>query len=178
LSPSPGRDARKRLCLEGALAVGILAAFAYYLRLPGFPQALVTAIAVLILPAGLSVAATRQPVIEKMVHRVAGCLLAGALGIALLPLMQGNVILCLIALSIGVWAGCHVQTGHAGASYIGRQFTIAFIMVFVQDHHWSSDPIPALMRLTGILAGIAILAMVMLAVRALDFSSSTKGVVG
>jgi hypothetical protein len=55
-----------------------------------------------------------------------------------------------------------VQTGREGASYVGRQFTIAFIMVFVQDHHWSADPLPALMRLSGILTGIVVLAAVML----------------
>jgi uncharacterized membrane protein YccC len=161
--PQPLHQTRMLLGLQSALAVAILASLAYFLHMPGFAQALVTAIAVMILPAGLPADGTRQPVIEKMVHRVAGCLLAGALGLALLPLLQGQAVLCLLALSIGVWIGCHVQTGQSGASYIGRQFTIAFIMVFVQDHHWSADPQPALMRLSGILAGIVILAGVMLA---------------
>jgi uncharacterized membrane protein YccC len=149
------------LCLQGALAIAILAILTYVLHVPGFAQAMVTAIAVLILPAGLPVNRTQQPVMEKMVQRVAGCLLAGLLGVALLPLMRGQEILCMVALSLGVWIGCHVQTGREGASYVGRQFTIAFIMVFVQDHHWSADPIPALMRLSGILTGIVVLAAVM-----------------
>jgi uncharacterized membrane protein YccC len=113
---------------------------------------------------------------EKMVHRVAGCLLAGALGVALLPLMQGQAILCMFALSVGVWIGCHVQTGREGASYVGRQFTIAFIMVFVQDHHWSADPVPALMRLSGILTGIVVLAAVMLATSRLHLPPSSNDV--
>ncbi len=66
----------------------------------------------------------------------------------------------MLALCAGVWIGCHVQTGSQGASYVGRQFTIAFLMVFVQDGHWSSDPQPAAMRLLGILCGIAVLAAV------------------
>jgi hypothetical protein len=37
--------------------------------------------------------------------------------------------------------------------------------VFVQDHHWSSDPIPALMRLSGIVIGIVVLAAVMLGIK-------------
>jgi uncharacterized membrane protein YccC len=158
------------LCLQSSLAIAILAALTYVLHLPGFAQAMVTTIAVLILPAGLAVDRTRRPVMEKMVQRVAGCLLAGALGVALLPLMQGQAILCMLALSIGVWIGCHVQTGGEGASYIGRQFTIAFIMVFVQDRHWSADAIPALMRLSGILTGIVVLAVVMLATSRLYLS--------
>ena len=174
LSPSLEslRPTRRLLCLQAALAIAILAALTYVLHLPGFAQAMVTAIAVLILPASLPAGGMQQPVIEKMVHRVAGCLLAGALGVALLPLMQGQAILCMLALSIGVWIGCHVQTGREGASYVGRQFTIAFIMVFVQDHHWSADPIPALMRLSGILTGIVVLAAVILATSRLHLPPS------
>ncbi|MFM0340401.1 FUSC family protein [Paraburkholderia fungorum] len=162
-SPESMRPTRMLLGLQGAVAIVILAVLTYVLHLPGFAQAMVTAIAVLILPAGLPADRTQQPVMEKMVQRVAGCLLAGALGVALLPLMQGQALLCMLALSAGVWIGCHVQTGREGASYVGRQFTIAFIMVFVQDHHWSADPVPALMRLSGILTGIVVLAGVMLA---------------
>lgn len=157
------RPARMLLCVQGALAIAVLAALTYLLHLPGFAQALVTALAVLVLPASLLVGRGRQPIVEKMVQRVAGCLLAGVLGVALLPLMQGQALLCMLALAAGVWLGCHVQTGQEGASYVGRQFTIAFIMVFVQDHHWSADPLPALLRLSGILTGIVILAGVMLA---------------
>jgi uncharacterized membrane protein YccC len=157
------RPARSLLGLQAGLAVAILAAFSYLWHLPGFAQAMVTAIAVLILPSTVLAAQARRPIVERMVQRVAGCLLAGALGVALLPLTQGRAVLCILALSVGVWIGCHVQTGREGASYVGRQFTIAFIMVFVQDHHWSADPVPALMRLCGILSGIVVLAGVLAA---------------
>ena len=71
-----------------------------------------------------------------------------------------------------MWIGCHVQTGSHGASYVGRQFTIAFIMVFVQDHQWSADPLPALLRLEGILIGIATLAAMMFVTANLPFLPS------
>jgi len=73
-----------------------------------------------------------------------------------------------------VWIGCHVQTGSQGASYVGRQFTIAYIMVFVQDHQWSSDPMPAGVRLGGILCGIGVLACVMGTGRALASRRATR----
>ena len=168
------RPTRMLLGLQAALSITILAALTYVLHLPGFAQAMVTAIAVLIVPPGLTADRTRQPVMEKMVQRVAGCLLAGVLAVALLPLMQGQALLCMLALCIGVWAGCHVQTGREGASYVGRQFNIAFIMVFVQDHHWSSDPLPALMRLSGILIGIVVLAVVMFATTRLYVPSMSQ----
>ncbi|MYZ45896.1 FUSC family protein [Schauerella aestuarii] len=165
---------RVLLSVQSALAVAILATLTYSLNLPGFAQAMVTAIAVLILPAGAPAHDMRRPITEKMMHRLLGCLLAGALGIALLPLMQGQVVLCMLALSFGVWIGCHVQTGQEGASYVGRQFTIAFIMVFVQDHQWSADPVPALMRLSGILAGIVVITAVVLATSRLHGPSAFR----
>ncbi|MEM5384902.1 FUSC family protein [Paraburkholderia phymatum] len=163
------RHARIVLAVQAGITVSIVAALTYALALPGFAQALVTAIAVLILPPSSLVVRSQKPVADKMVQRVAGCLIAGAVGIALLPLMHGQIVPCLLALAAGVWAGCHVQTGKQGASYIGRQFTIAFIMVFVQDRAWSADPHPALLRLSGILIGIAILTCVMLAASRFSF---------
>jgi uncharacterized membrane protein YccC len=164
--------ARMLLGLQTGLAVAIIAALTYTLNLPGFAQALVTTVAVMVLPTASLTSRDQRPVVQKMVQRVTGCLLAGALGIALLPLMHGREIPCLLALSCGIWIGCHVQTGSAGASYVGRQFTIAFIMVFVQDHQWSADPLPALMRLEGILIGIVTLAAVMFATANLPFLPS------
>lgn len=172
------KSTRLLLCLQAALSITILASLTYILHLPGFAQAMVTAIAVLVVPPGLAADRTRQPVMEKMAQRVIGCLLAGVPAVALIPLMQGQAALCMIALLMGVWIGCHVQTGREGASYVGRQFTIAFIMVFVQDHHWSADPVPALMRLSGILVGIVALGMVMLATSRLYVSSISPDVHG
>ena len=88
------RPIRMLLCLQAALSITILASLTYVMHLPGFAQAMVTAIAVLIVPPGLAADRTRQPVVEKMVQRVAGCLLAGALGVVLLPLMQGQCSRC------------------------------------------------------------------------------------
>ncbi|MET1028779.1 MAG: FUSC family protein [Dongiaceae bacterium] len=170
IPPSPSVSspaARALLAWEGGLAISVLAAFAYGLDLAGFAQAMVTVIAVLILPANLLADRTPRPVFERMTHRFIGCLLAGVLGLALLPLTQGHALACMPVLLLGVWVGCHVQTGQEGSSYIGRQFTIAFIMVFVQDHHWSADPVPAMIRLSGILAGILVLGAVMLMIRKL-----------
>ena len=154
---------RKRLAWQSAWSVMILASLAYAWNLPGFAQAMVTAIAVLILPGSALGKPTRKPVVERMIQRLLGCLFAGAVSLALLPLLGDHALACMIALCAGVWIGCHVQTGTQGASYIGRQFSIAFIMVFVQDHHWSSDPMPAAMRLMGILGGILVLSAVMAA---------------
>jgi uncharacterized membrane protein YccC len=149
------------LAWQGGVTISILAALGYALELSSFPQAMVTTIAVLALPAESLAANAPRPVIERMVHRFGGCLLAGAVGLALLPLTKGDAIAYTFVLMLGIWVGCHVQTGREGASYIGRQFTIAFIMIFVQDNHWSAEPGPALARLAGIFSGIVVLGAVM-----------------
>jgi hypothetical protein len=71
--PESVRPTRTLLGLQAALSITILASLTYVLHLPGFAQAMVTAIAVLIVPPGLAADRTRQPVMEKMVQRVAGC---------------------------------------------------------------------------------------------------------
>ncbi|ALM87309.1 hypothetical protein ASB57_27270 [Bordetella sp. N] len=154
---------RRLLGIQAALAIALVAACVQFLQLPGYEQAMVTAIAVLMLPAGLQPDTVHKPMVEKMAQRAIGCLLAGCISVAMLPLMQGHAALCLAALAVGVWVGCHVQTGKEGASYVGRQFTIAFLMVFVQDHQWSADPLPALLRLAGIFAGMTALLLAVFA---------------
>jgi uncharacterized membrane protein YccC len=163
LEPASFQAARKQLAIQSGLSIAILTVLAYVLKLPGFAQAMVTTIAVVAVPAASIADDATRPVLEKMVQRFAGCLLAGVIAVALLPLLRGATIPCMIALALGVWVGCHLQTGKEGASYVGRQFTIAFIMVFVQDHQWSADPKPALLRLAGILTGVVVIGGVMFA---------------
>jgi uncharacterized membrane protein YccC len=163
LEPASFRAARRRLALQSGVSIAILAALAWVVKLPSFAQAMVTTIAVVALPAAALAEDTTHPVLEKMVQRLVGCLLAGAVALALLPLLRGDALACMLTLGLGVWAGSHLQTGKEGASYVGRQFTIAFIMVFVQDHRWSADPMPALVRFAGILSGVVVIGGVMLA---------------
>ncbi|WP_175920780.1 FUSC family protein [Burkholderia latens] len=160
------RAVRVRLGICAALATALMAALGCVVHVPGSAQAMVTSIALLILPADALVGRTPAAIRERMMQRLIGCVLAGALGVTLLPLINGAALPCMLALSLGVWAGCHVQTGAEGASYVGRQFAVAFVMVFVQDHHWSADPHPALMRFCGILTGVVVLSLVMLATSA------------
>ena len=163
VEPAPFPAARRRVAIQAGVSIAILAAPAYVLNLSGFEQATVTVIAVVALPAASIATDATRSVLEKIVGRITGCLLAGGIALALLPILRGEPIACMIALMLGVLVGCHVQTGRQGASYVGRQFTIAFIMVFVQDHQWSADPQPALVRLGGILIGVVVIAGVMLA---------------
>lgn len=169
-APAPMGDATRAIRMRLAVCAGLttagMAALNCSVLLPGLVQAMVTSIALLILPVEALAECPTAAIRQRMTQRLIGCLLAGLIGVGLLPLTNGAAVPCMAALSLGVWLGHHVQTGVEGASYVGRQFTVAFIMVFVQDHQWSADPGPALTRFYGILLGAATLAVVMLAVRA------------
>jgi hypothetical protein len=80
---------------------------------------------------------------------------------SLLPLIGGVPVLCMLVLAAGVWLAAHVQAGRASVSYVGTQFGVGFILVFVQDTAWSSDASGAWERLVGIAVALAGLGLVM-----------------
>jgi uncharacterized membrane protein YccC len=157
---SPQYAAGALLASQAAIAVVVLALLAIYLRLSIFPQAMVSVIAVLIVPLQAAPDAITSAVTTRMMHRFLGCLLAGLLAFALLHIAGPYPAWSLVMLAGGVWLGSYIQAGPQ-TSYIGTQFTVAFIMVFVQDHPWASDLALAFERLMGIITGIAVLALVM-----------------
>ena len=165
----PMRKLRAWQALQAAITLGVLGLLAFHRHIPGLPQILVTVIVVLLvpLPALLHRSGEENVVAVRMINRALGCLLAALIALLLLPLIGGEPPLCMIALSAGVWLAAQVQSGNAATSYIGTQFGVAFLMVFVQDRHWSTDVSPVVWRLLGILGGIAALALVMLATASL-----------
>lgn len=165
--PVPTRGPRRLRAwqaLQGATAVALLAGIDRMHTLPSLSQALVSVVAVLLvpLPALLQGKATHE-VQLRMFNRALGCLCAALMAAPLLPLIGGSPALCLLALAAGVWLAAHVQSGSARVSYIGTQFGVGFIMVFVQDHGWSPNGWAALERLLGILLALAGLSAVMAA---------------
>ncbi|KGI77951.1 FUSC family protein [Oleiagrimonas soli] len=170
--PSPADphtpQARRRRAwqaLPAACSVGILATAHALYPMPAFPQMLVTVVVLPMIP--LRTLLQRDfgeaAVGLRMANRLLGCLLAALLALALLPWAGGHPVLFLPALAVGVWLASHIHSGHEDTRYIGLQFGIAFLMVFVQDHAWTGELRPALMRLAGILGGVLMLAVLRLA---------------
>ena len=151
--------------LQGAVAVALLSVIVSLHELPSFPQAMVTTIAVLIVPLEAVAGGARATVMQRMAQRFAGCLLAGAVAFALLPFIGGRPFWCQAALCVGVWAGAWLQGGPEKVRYMAVQFSVAFLMVFVQDRGWTVDSGPALHRLGGVFAGIAALSVVLVIFR-------------
>ncbi len=146
---------------NGALAVALLSILVSLQDLKAFPQAMVTTIAVLVVPFTGSAAERQGSVMQRMVQRFVGCLLAGAAAFALLPLIGQQPVWCQVALAVGVWLGAYLQRGPVSVRYTAIQFSVAFLMVFVQDRGWTVNAGPALLRLGGVFAGIAALSLVL-----------------
>lgn len=164
VSEQDWRNRRIMLGVEAGFSVLIVAMVLWQANISDLSQALVTIIAVPILPAGKNTPETNGQIIDRMAQRLVGCLLAGVLGILLLPLLQDSPFLYILTFTVGLWIGCHLQQGSERVSYTGRQFTIAWIMIFIQPHYWSADPNTAVMRFYGIMLGVLTLAVIMLLV--------------
>jgi len=147
--------------LQGAIAVGLFALVLTLHGLQSFAQAMVTALAVLIVPLGADAGQAHPQVRQRMVLRLAGCTLAALLALGLLPLLQGRPLACQLALALGVVAGAWAQQAVPAWRYAALQFTVAFMMVFVQDRGWTVHPQAALARLAGIGAGVGLMLVVM-----------------
>jgi len=163
--PAPVSAAARRVAalhaLQGAIAVALFAAVLAAHQLHAFAQAMITALAVLIVPLGADAQEAHPQVRQRMVLRLAGCGLAVLLAVALLPVLQGRAAACQLALAIGVAAGAWVQQALPRWRYAALQFTVAFMMVFVQDRGWDVHPRVALARLAGIVVGVGLTFAVM-----------------
>jgi uncharacterized membrane protein YccC len=160
--------------LNGGLCVGLLAAVSCIADLRYFPQAMVTAIAVLVVPLGTMADDADKAVSQKMMQRLAGCLCAGIAALLLLPLIDGRPWLCQGVLGLGVWAGAYLQSGAPAVRYLGTQFAVAFIMVMVQDKGWIVSYMTALERLGGVAAGVAALCLIVWTVKRIKPRSARR----
>ncbi|WP_442577645.1 FUSC family protein [Mesorhizobium sp. ASY16-5R] len=155
-APIDSRDAALH-ALQGAVAMLFLSLAVGLWHIGPLAQGMVTTVAVMIVPLDTARGDPHALVVQRMAQRFAGCLLAGGVALALFPLIEAKPLLCQIALAAGVGAGTVVQAVAPGLRYAAVQFTVAFLMVFVQDQGWSIEERPALERLAGVLAGIATL---------------------
>jgi len=159
--PAPGGPADRRQAilhaLPGGISVTMLAAAVGAFDLGALTQGMVTTVMVMVVPLDRRSGEPTVLVTSRMLQRVVGCLLAGAVAFALLPLMQHQPGLCQFTLCAGVMAATIVELRYPRLRYGAIQFTIAFIMVFVQDQGWGVHDEAAFQRLSGILVGTLVL---------------------
>lgn len=168
-APVPlSRDRRQAMwqAAHAALAVALLALAVKLYPLGAMAQAMVTTVAVLVVPPGPGALAPQGSVMQRMRQRLAGCLMAGLVAALLLPLIEGHALACQFALALGVWLGAWMQGSSPALRYAAIQFAIAFIMVFVQDRGWTVNEQAAAQRFAGMLAGVLVLALIVRGVSA------------
>jgi uncharacterized membrane protein YccC len=170
------RRTRMWQALQGALAISLIGIANHFYPLPNFAQSMVSVIAVLLVPTSVLVGGNLTAAVHtRMFNRLLGCLCAALFAAPLLPLIGTTPFLCLVVLAAGVWLAAHVQAGSAEVSYIGTQFGVGFIMIFVQDHAWSTDASAALQRLAGIILALLVLAVTMAAFSAVGRRMKLRG---
>jgi uncharacterized membrane protein YccC len=135
-----------------------------WLELPNLAQSAITVAAAMAVPALTNDAVLDQAKItERAMHRILGCLLGGAAGLACLALSIDNFLPWLLTLSAGIWVAAHVQASERGVSYVGTQFAVVFISTLVQGGEPPASIWPGIERFAGITCGVVILlAVVML----------------
>jgi uncharacterized membrane protein YccC len=176
--PIVDRSRRTRMwqSLQGALAILLIGIVNHFYPLPNFAQSMVSVIAVLLVPLSVLLGGHLTEAVQtRMFNRLLGCLCAALFAAPLLPVIGNTPFLCLVVLAVGVWLAAHVQAGSAEVSYIGTQFGVGFIMIFVQDHAWSTDASAALQRLAGIIVALLVLAATMAAFSAAGRKMKLQG---
>lgn len=156
------------LPLQAGITLLLVTPLLLIFHMTGFWQAMVSVLALFVLPPSTQPA--QQQINQRMQQRFAGCMAATLLSLVLLALMPPSPPIYLVTLTAGVWLGCHLQQGKPSVSYFGRQFTVAWIIVFIQDTLWVTEPVQAVMRTLSIVMAMIIIAMVMLFFRSLKIT--------
>lgn len=153
---------------QAAVALALVPALDALQPIPELAQTAVTIMAVMLLPAAGIGASGLVPVSRRLVHRIAGCL-AGAMAAAVVLVAaraapaQVAPALVMAATALGVMLGRHIENSGTRYAYAGTQFTLAVLVTLVPDSYDAAQIAPALERLAGILAGMAVLEPVLVA---------------
>jgi len=140
---------------RSALAVALLPLVWRWFEIEDFSQIALTSFVIMFVPDAVVREGRHRPIIERMTHRAAGCLLGSAVALANLSALGDTLLPSLLVLSVGVWVGHHVQNGRNGVSYVGTQFVLGLLVTLVQGPGPITDITPGLERLVGILIGVA-----------------------
>jgi uncharacterized membrane protein YccC len=144
--------------LRAGTAVMLVPLVWRWLELPNLSQTAVTAAAVMAVPAlSHDDAANRQLITERALHRLLGCLLGGAVGLACLILSIESFLPWLLMLTTGIWIAAHVQGSQRGIGYVGTQGAVVFISTLIQGWGPPASIFPGIDRFAGITGGLLIL---------------------
>jgi uncharacterized membrane protein YccC len=148
---------------QAGIALATLPILHALLGIHELAQAGVTIMAVMIVPVAALGKSGLVPVNRRLLHRTIGCFGGGLLASAMLFLAQGSPVILIIGTCIGVIVGRHIENAGGTTTYVGLQFTLAILVTLVPDNYADAEIGPALLRLSSIFIGMALLEPVLLA---------------
>jgi uncharacterized membrane protein YccC len=155
---------------RGGLTVMLMPALANWLA-PVSPVTMgLTAVMVMSIPPTAILEPDSPAIIQRSAHRLVGCLLGALVGLACLAFVGSDFLLWIVLIPPGIWLCSQIQTGTAGASYIGTQAMFAYLMSMVQGQGPPDSISPGLERLVGVMGGLSILFIVTLILSLLPLS--------
>lgn len=119
-------------------------------------QAATTILVIMVVPLSTQ-AKDRHIVSRRVIHRFAGCCSGALLGVAGVILSHGNVPAVMACVCLGVFIGRHIENSGKPFSYIGMQFTLVSLFIFVPDNYQEMTAQAGFGRLAGVIVGIIIL---------------------
>jgi uncharacterized membrane protein YccC len=140
---------------RSALAVALLPLVWRWFEIEDFSQTALTSFVIMFVPDAVVRVGRHRAIIERMIHRAAGCLLGSVVALGSLSALGDTLLPSLLVLSVGVWVGHHVQNGRNGVSYVGTQFVLGLLVTLVQGPGPITDITPGLERFVGIFIGVA-----------------------
>lgn len=136
----------------------------HYLTSDILGQAATTILVIMVVP--LSTQAKDQHIVSRRVlHRFAGCCSGALLGVVGVILSHGNVAAVMACVCLGVLVGRHIENSGKPFSYIGMQFTLVSLFIFVPDNYQEMTAEPGFGRLAGVIVGIILLQALRMATR-------------
>ncbi|MGH8089768.1 MAG: FUSC family protein, partial [Stenotrophomonas sp.] len=146
--------ARHALLAGGVLA--LLPLLTPWLSAGALTQAAITIMAVMTVPLA-ALGGDASVVGTRVAHRFLGCALGALAAAFALFVSRHHVPTAVALLCIGVWAGRHIENSGMSFAYVGTQFALVFLVVFVPDDYHQLGSAPGWERLSGIVLGIALL---------------------
>jgi multidrug resistance protein MdtO len=116
--------------------------------------------------------------VEKLVLRIAGCLIGAALGLFVLLFLipsYDSITALLVTIFLGTFAAAWVAAGSPRIAYVGLQFAFAFFLCVLQGSGPAFDMVVARDRVIGILFGNLVVFLVFTQVWPVSLKDHIKG---
>jgi uncharacterized membrane protein YccC len=148
--------------LRTGITVALVPVVWRVLALPDLSQMGISVAAAMGVPALTGVPARDEQLItQRMTQRVVGCLLGGSAALVALALPASAMLVpWLLLLMAGAAIGAQIQAGQQKIAIVGMQGALAVIITMVQGPQPGETLSPAVLRLAGMLAALALLALV------------------